>query len=314
MSIPSLTTVPAFDEDSYLHMETLVEICDGADHVMVYGWTHCGYEMVIAHLNVESESEHFPIQRIVTHAVGDFLWDDDSSASLEGRKLNVLRFKRANYQEAEHQNGNEPILEQQDIRHSLQRECKTAITNVVLENYKRKKEGLPLIPVLFAIDIDGNPTPLRVDHMTSKEHGFNDQFTHKELRRAYKLCTHENTPVRKVACETFKFIKLKNIDENEWDVELIDPPWAHPQFAERWAQRKKLSNSVPKADQFDWRKQLAGEISRYEVHTVVQGDKKRKAEDEAEDVEGSEPPAKKARLEAEDVEMIPEALKQKETS
>jgi hypothetical protein len=295
-------------------MHSLVDICQGCNQAMVYGWTHCQYEMIADFLKIESENEHFPLQQIYNNSVGDFLFDGDTCSTLEGRKLNVLRYERANYQEAEYQHGSGPILEQQDIRRSLQRECKAAITNLVLENYKRNKEGLPLIPVLFAIDIDGNTKPLRVDRMTSKEHRFNDQFTHKELRRAYKLCTHENTQVCKVACETFKFIKLKHLGNNEWDIELIDPPWSHPQFAEHWTQRKQLSHSAQKADEFNWRKQLAEQISRYEVHTVVEGDKKRKAEDEAVDGEGSAPPAKKARLEEADVEMNQESSKPKETS
>lgn len=275
MCFPSLTTPPTIDEESYLYMQSFIDICNGSGQAMVYGWDHCGYDFVTNYIASEAESDLFPIQRVFSFTAGDFASNADYCTTLEGRKFNVIKFDRTEAEEnPDHRNHIECILKELDTRHSLQRQCKTAITNLVLENYKRNKEGLPPIPVFFIIDIDGNPKPLRIDHMTSKDTRFNHQFTHKELRRAFKLCAHENASIAKVACETFKFIKLKHLGENIWDAELTKAPWADPEFADCWKQRKKLSNPSPYKSEFNWRNQLASEISRYEMRSVEEVDKK----------------------------------------
>lgn len=275
MCSPSLTTPPTIDEESYLNMQSFIEICNGSGQAMVYGWDHCGYDFVTNYIESEAESDHFPIQRVFNFTAGDFAANASYCTTLEGRKFNVIKFDRMEAEEnPDHRNHIECILKELDSRRSLQRQCKTAITNLVLENYKRNQEGLPLIPVFFVIDIDGNPKPLRIDHMTSKDDRFNDQFTHKELRRAFKLCTHENASIAKVACETFKFIKLKHLGENIWDAELTKAPWADTQFAVYWKQRKQLSNPTLDNSELNWRNQLASEISRYEMRSVEKEDKK----------------------------------------
>jgi len=60
---------------------------------------------------------------------------------------------------------------------------KGILTTVVFENYKRKKMGEKLIPVIMCIDITNNPFPLTLENFILKGK-FNALITHKELRRS----------------------------------------------------------------------------------------------------------------------------------
>jgi hypothetical protein len=238
---------------------------------------------------------NYPIKKVHSYRIGDPF--DSTAKTIAGRRLNNLFFTGSEYL-LQHQ-APPPNVQKQVIG----RECKTAITNVVLENYKRKKEGKPLIPVLFCIDIDGNPNPARFDRLAAKHPKFNNQITYKELRRAYKLCTHENPSIRAVALETFKFIKLTKNRDGEYTPMSIAAPWAHSLFSSMWDMRKKVSKSQPKKAYVNWREQLDERIKDYEKYNPMKVKAaasdicviKRKAEDE----KSSDSP-KKARVETTD--------------
>jgi hypothetical protein len=136
----------------------------------------------------------------------------------------------------------------------------------LLENMKRIQEKLPVIPVLFCIDIDDNPKPLSIETLCSKQKNMNRQITHKELRRAYKLSTHENPAIRQAAAETFRFVKLAYWkEEGTYFLKQIAAPWDSPKFASCWAARKKQSTSKPKPAETNWRKSLDKEVSKHKA-------------------------------------------------
>lgn len=293
----SLSLTPAVSEKpSYLEIGSVIKICKGADQVLVYGWKHCKYDDVTETLQDLIGTKGFPFKQVFSYRIGNPF---DCYKTLSGRYLTNLVFEHCDYMLKTHNSEVVPSI-------VLSRLCKTGITNLVLENYKRIHEGLPLIPVLFCIDIDGNPQPLRIDHLASKDPKFNKQVTYKELRRAYKLCTHENAKIREAAMGTFRFVKLVKIQE-AFSMQEIAAPWADPRFSQFWSLRKKLSKSEPKEETFNWRMQLNLYIQSFEEPLAESDDEvmeeesprsltakgtKRKADEDAESH-----PAKRARTE-----------------
>ena len=235
------------------------KLCKGSEQAMIYGWRHCGYYQVSHVLDGIHDG---PLKKTLNYLAGDptLAANNDFVTTLEGRNVNLI-----DYDPTE--------------RH-LSRKCKAAITDIVLENYKRQKEGLPLIPIIFCIDITDNPQPYSIEKICSKDSKINGQVTHKELRRAYKLCTHPNPKIRAIALQTFKFAKI-SVDlkvivvlENEVVVlEQIPAPWAastespekvSSKFAACWEARKKDSKSTPKPNKYDWSKQLEKQVAHYD--------------------------------------------------
>lgn len=235
---PEPLTLPKIE---YFDLQTTFEICKGSDQVMVYGWQHCGYRDVFDAIYFASQDEMrgSPIKQVYCARLGN---PTNKEKTLEGRDLCVLSYAPT-----------------KNRRQETGRRCKTALTNLVIENAKRLKAGLPVIPLLFCIDIVENQRPLRKENICSKEKFFNDQITHKELRRAYKLSTHENPLIRRAAEETFRFVKVAK-NEEIFFLERARAPWTSPKFRELWDARKKLSQSKPKPDKYDWRKQVEKEI------------------------------------------------------
>ncbi len=250
---------PAFD------ISALDTICKGADQVMVYGWKHCLYHLVGQAICTMTVHPDFPIKKVFSYRIGNP--SNPNAKTLSGRKLNTLYFTGSDSSLKSKRPS--PALSQKTIA----RECKTALTNLVLENYKRKSEGKPLIPILFCIDIDDNPTPASYSHIATKHPQFNEQITYKELRRAYKLCTHKNVLVRKAALETFKFIKLTKNQEGDYTLKPVPAPWAHSQFPTVWNIRSKVSTSKPKQAHVNWRKQLDQRIREFETSKKLASDK-----------------------------------------
>lgn len=219
---------------------------------MVYGWRHCQYLNVQENLEYRVDAEEdFPIKKMYSNTMGCLPSADhlaDAAITLEGRKLNRIAYKK-----------------KRAFHKVVARQCKTALTNLVLENYKRIEEGRAIIPLLFCIDIDGNPRPWSIDKIVAKEQRYNDQITHKELRRAYKLYMHENSKVRAAAAATLKFVKLTYLGNATYALQETASPWADAEtFSTFWAARKACSRSSPKKDIINWRKQLAGDITVYE--------------------------------------------------
>lgn len=243
-----------------LNVDFLDTLPEGTNQIMVYGWAHCKYQDVECFIREMAEDREIPIRKVFNNSIGcspdAFL--SSYATTLESRQLNILAFE-------------EPSTDRQ----ATARQCKTALTNLVLENYKRMKDGLPVIPLLFCIDIDGNPKPWSIETITSKEESCNKQITHKELRRAYKLCTHENSKIRDAAKATFCFIKLKYLGDKTYALEPTASPWEDSRaFGECWEARKAKSKTSSKSDASSWDKQFKAHVAAYERRMADRDDEK----------------------------------------
>lgn len=238
-----------------LDLNSVKAICGKSEQVMVYGLKSCEYETVIQILRLDENS---PIKKIFTWTTGSqamgrpYNWKN--TTTLENGDIQVLQYE----------------VDNDHTRSFIARPCKNALTMLVLENYKRIEEGREIIPLLFCIDIDRNPDPMTMDKIASR--GLPEKITRKELRRAYKLCTHPNPKIRKAAQETLKFAKMKLVKDHDYVMEKIPAPWADSKkTAKLWKAREASASSKKKADKVNWRKQLEMHIAAY--------DKTRKKED-----------------------------------
>jgi hypothetical protein len=235
-------------------MDSVSAICKGANQVMVYGGGHCQYKEVTDCLDDQAYLYGSRIQKVFSCLVAGSLRVYHTT-TLEGRNMNIIKYV-------------------QDLSHPkvIARACKAALTDLVLENYKRIKEGEEIIPMLFCIDIDGNPKPYTAESICSREQAHNQQITHTELRRAYKLCTHKNPAIRRAALATFKFVKLEHQGGRTYALKQIPAPWESSKFAKNWKKREKSSSSKPKPDSVNWRKQLESCVEAYDRETLPKRD------------------------------------------
>ncbi len=106
-------------------------ICGGSKQLMVYGFSHCGWDRMLSLLS----SDISPFKQIFDHELG---WQTDPPPkTLEG--FPMVQIPHAG---------------------SLASECKAGITNLILTNFLRKKKQQPIIPLLFLLDREQNPYPI----------------------------------------------------------------------------------------------------------------------------------------------------------
>lgn len=230
-----------------LDIDSVRGICKGSDQVMVYGAKQCQYERVSEILTEMSTEENPPFGKVFKWESGFPFMDAELRKTLEGRIMHALNFE----------------LDLTNMRNSfVGRPCKNALTNLVLENYKRIEEGRAIIPLLFCIDVDKNQSQITMDGIASRD---SQAITLRELRRAYKLCTHENPKVRKAAEETLKFIKMKLIGDESYAMEQIAAPWADAEKAsDLWKARVATSRSTKKAENVNWKMQFDKHVADFD--------------------------------------------------
>jgi hypothetical protein len=129
----------------------------------------------------------------------------------------------------------------------MHRTCKAGITNLLLENYKRVKEGKEIIPALFCMDIVDNEFSPTTKSVTAKDVAQNNLVTHSELRRCYKLCRElensEHVELREmaeIARQMFKFVKIVKKGDKA-ALEKIPALWELPGFSEAMQTRKEVT-------------------------------------------------------------------------
>lgn len=211
-----------------LNCRSAVEICKSSKQIVVYGFSGCKYLQITSAL---WNSNMF--EKIYDYKMSRY----PKVTSLEGRVINSFC------------SGND---------------MKATLVNVVFENNERKKLGLPLIPVLFCVDIDDNEYPLTAQSLCTRKKPW--LWTNSELRRSYKLCCEfEDPEIRQAAQETFKYVKLTQSKANPGSLELqeIDPPWKSKEWDAAWAERKATKVPEPrksfcnkKGKSSDWRADL----------------------------------------------------------
>lgn len=144
---------------------------------------------------------------------------------------------------------------------STYRSCKKVLVYQVLDNWKTKKN----VPIIFCVGAEDFASPT-AEEICSKETKLNCRVTHKEIRRAYRLCydPQVDEEIRKVAQKAFVFIVVDS--ENLWQnpngsLTLISAPWEDPRwikfFNKRKLQEKQNDTHV------DWRSVLADEVARH---------------------------------------------------
>lgn len=235
----------------HLDFDSASQICGRTKQVMVYGFQHCRYTQVSTAL----KSDASPFSKVFDCSIGGPFAHPNVLTTLEGSVIERIKI---------------PLLEQDDAVRELKQYCKAGLTNIIMENIKRSKAKLPLIPVLFVVDIDNNKHTLHPETISSKTHTF---VTLGELRRAYKLCNDPGLlpEVKEIANKTFKFVKTKERKPEEvkgvgsakssFSLQQIKPFWAHAEWNKHWDKRvesssKKPISSAEKEKRMFWRKQL----------------------------------------------------------
>lgn len=124
---------------------------------MVYGWAHCKYDEVA---NALFQGQ-LHIQKVFCWVLGCKDALPDEVTTLEGRAIEQVEVDEIHLKKTYKKASNEKVenTEVKDEHNDfdsrlITRQCKAGLTNIVFENYKRKKEGLPIIPVIFCVDIE----------------------------------------------------------------------------------------------------------------------------------------------------------------
>jgi hypothetical protein len=221
--------------------DSLKNIAENQEQAVIYGFSHCKYIAVIFTLKINQV-----FKSIFFHL--------DFKTSLEGTKFKQIQTRSQILQMLSHgiDKGRRLFIAQK---------CKNTLTALVFENFRREKAGLPLIPMIYCVDIDDNPHPFTIDVITSTKKTLNSLVTHKELRRVQKLCNEfENEAIQRVAKKTFKFVKLEKSDQG-YKFKELTPFWENKDWDQSWNDRKvnKQKSSSEKKQAIlktDWREQL----------------------------------------------------------
>lgn len=231
----------------HLDSDSVINLCGPSKQAMVYGFTHCGYGAICKKLSDPGSC----VERLFDCGLGNF---DTHFKTLEGRVIEQIKFEIS-----------QDDTPEENVK-ICNRMCKSGITNLVLENYKRKCEGLPLIPVIFCIDSDA--APMDSTRMASRQPELNQLLTHHELRRAYKLCCEVNDPtIAAIAQETFKFAKLcSQPEEGLYSLRQIEPCWERDgeKWQKAWGERMATKKPLLKK-KISWKKELQTAINRYKA-------------------------------------------------
>lgn len=235
-----------FNTDLKLNFDSVKQIVGESKQVMVYGWIDCYYiEVSKALKSVDS-----PIGKVFNSVIGDHgMSDRDKRKILEtvdGSIIKQLKFDKVHEDKRDHDNS----LIKTKEKYSTSRVCKAGITNLMLENLKRKQNNMELIPLIFCIEVDESfskkdkfvgSTPKSI---TSKNQEQNQLITHSELRRCYKFCQEfekSSDPLLKeiagIARETIKFVKLTGIEDGSCCLEKIGAPWDRDDWTPAWEER-----------------------------------------------------------------------------
>jgi hypothetical protein len=131
-----------------LDIDSFREVTHGASQVMVYGFGHCKYIQLI---NTLQQIEPPIVDKVFECSIGNnynlpnYTLEDKFRTTSEKRL--ITQFKA------------EPLDQLDDKQYSEKfctRVCKTGALNLIFENFLRKKQGLPIIPFIIAIDINLN--------------------------------------------------------------------------------------------------------------------------------------------------------------
>ncbi len=149
----------------------------------------------------------------------------------------------------------------------LDRECKSAIISLVLDNFKRSKRGEMIVPLIFCVgkQEDGETFRLNVEQMATKS-GSEGSITDKELRRCFKVFAQLGPEIKMIAEQTFKFVNVRQDDKEEdlYHLDQVAPFWQDSNWNQLWQQR--LAKKIPKQKQkkYFWREIMLTECRLFD--------------------------------------------------
>lgn len=238
-------------KDINLEINSVKNIIGNCQEVTVYGLKDCRYYSVINALEK---------QNIKTNC-----WSE-------------INFPIIKYDDINFDPNNNMATEKAKAMVSNSRKYKTIITSLVIENYKRSKENKPLIPLLFCIGLEEANKKIvlnakkvaesrRGRDMDQPDNPANSSITEKELRRCYKMCTETSPELRKIAKETFKFVKLKQDPSHPrlFTLEQVKPFFEEDFWDQAWQERRKHRLPVQFPKHYSWRLMLPPEISNHRL-------------------------------------------------
>lgn len=215
-----------------LDLLSFKQICDNSHEVMVYGASHCSYDNIFDELNYMSRANpSFEVKKVFDYHVGY-----GYTTTAEGNNFEQIPLKNDDTKQI----------------------CKTGITNLILENYKRSISGKSIIPLINCIDTSYNPYPFTAKSICSKDFRLNSIITNSELRRCYKLLTHSNPKISEIAKNTFKFVKVSRNSHGQYSLSQIDPPWNQNNWNQEWEPRNTVN------EKSHWNTQLEEKIRKIE--------------------------------------------------
>ena len=211
--------------------------------VTVYGFHSARYKKVIRKLQLENS----PFKRV-------YDWSNITEKMAEGHMIERVPVEQTAISKS---------------KQTITRTCKSGITELLLENYKRKKTGLPIIPLLFCVesDIFHQYTPYSV---SAKDEFVNNLITNSELRRIYKHCTEfaisDNLlfqELTEIAHDTVKFVSVHAPDDT---LSEVMPIWEDPEFRtvldDRLSHSKKVRQEEAELKQTKWREEFVSRAQK----------------------------------------------------
>lgn len=221
-----------------------------AKEIMVYGYADAGYNGVSISFEKDTRSEDCPIKKLYDYNIGNATYEfaSPSAKKLVENKLTQPNGRKIEQIKLNYNQSSDPAKK----TNRLEEVCKSALANIVLENFKRNELGDPLVPVLFLVKSDrmkeAYDTPENVTLRTGENY-----ITNREIRRCYKLCTPneilkdiENpTPEMELlavkladtAKETFKFAEVAVMPKQKtFSAKLA--AWEQEGWDEKWNERR----------------------------------------------------------------------------
>lgn len=120
--------------------------------------------------------------------------------------------------------------------------CKASIVTLALENYKRKVEKIPIIPLIFVVNLNNS-----LSYYNPKEISESDRqsarVTPSEIRMCYKLYSEfKDSPIKELADavkEMFLFVNIQVNARNNVNFEKVNPVWEHAAWTQEWTKRQQ---------------------------------------------------------------------------
>lgn len=216
-----------------LNLNDFISQCAPNKQAMIYGLVTCDYKNVIDWLKTQKEQKQF--NDVFNYMLGSGGLSNDLT-TFEGREICQIIWS-----------GN-----------GVKGGAKSALANIVIENVKRKRAKLSLIPVIFIVDKDRKKLNIKkiINKVWTQDP--RDNITDAEIRRAYKLCFDPklSAEIKDVAQRTFVFISLtsnKYSDLVKYKFTIRKAPWDSHEWQEGWTHRQKKPS---RSDKVCWRDQV----------------------------------------------------------